>query len=715
MIYTNDFFALGSSYPNDNLVQLVDSFTLENVNFKKTSVWHTGVPMTPALADGIIYRQKGTDYYVDVDWLTNRTVYVKRFGAKGDGITNDVPAIKRMISFLPEKDFIVVFENAKYIQGDGTYPRYPLVNGVYSGNVDIGEEIFFSFENKSDFTIYGNGAVIKAHPNNAPIANARGFEFIRCQNFRVQDLNYDGSINTRKPDGGDNAMYNNQSGFKVSSSQRYELMNCRSDNTCMDGFIIVSDDIFENIDNWNEDGILRNCHADNNYRQGCSIVNSKRFKVLGGSYTNTGKTYGTLPKDGIDIEEGYNSLFGRGSNNTVIEGVLFENNLGDGLALHLGTHNASVSNCVFKNNSFAVAQDWEAMSRNNTIYNNNFYDSSIKLSGGGEHFYGNRIYLSPTFPFNFLMDNEYDHFANKKCRETLIYDNYLYRDPGKQSIGNVPGTLNIGESKDGVRIFKNTFINIASTGSFLYIHGPVDRKLEFYDNIFHNTEEFITNTSMNPANIYYTNYEGFFKKAYNNRIEIPGMPEMVSTAHRSTGDKLVKGFQLKRIPAGKYVDITFDRMSSNFEAAELYLKVTTRGYWFENDSTHVKEEIISISDVKPVSYSGTLNDFKKLPVSTGLYIKNDKATLTFSQSSSDAGINNLWNLDITIEVLGNYTDDFPMKISDYYDMNTQPPIISLPMTKSASQADSSALDLTALRNDFNNLLLKLRSSGVMQS
>lgn len=118
MIYTNDFFVTGSTYPNDSLVQLVDSFTNENVNFKKVTIWHDGTVMNPTKADGIIYRQKDNDYYADVDWLANRTVYVKRFGAVGDGVTNDAPAIRRMISFLPQKDFIVVFENAKYMQGE---------------------------------------------------------------------------------------------------------------------------------------------------------------------------------------------------------------------------------------------------------------------------------------------------------------------------------------------------------------------------------------------------------------------------------------------------------------------------------------------------------------------------------------------------------------------------------------------------------------------
>lgn len=716
MIYTEDFFATGSLYPNDSLVQLVDSYTNENVNFKKITVWYDGSSMNPTLADGIIYRKKGTDYYVDVDWLSNRTVYVKRFGAIGDGITNDAPAIIRMISFLPQKDFIIVFENDTYLQGDGTYDKYDIVDGKYSGTLEIGEEIFFSFKNKSDFIIYGNNAIVKAHPDNAPIVRARGFEFLQCNNFRVENLNYDGSKNTREPNGGDDSPFNNQSGFKISSSKKWEFVDCRSDNTCMDGFIITSDDIFATpiaLDNWNEDGILRNCHADNNYRQGCSIVNSKRVKILGGSYTNTGKTYGTLPKNGIDIEEVYVSVFGRGSSDAVIEGVTFADNLGDGLALHVGTHEATVNQCIFKKNSIYVASDEDGLSCNNTIYNNNFYDSNIRLSGGGEYFYGNKIFLSPSYSFSFILDNEFPHFLNKICRETRVYNNYIHRNAGNSSIGNVEGIINIGNYKDGIKFYNNTFINLASVDNFLYFHGSANRSIEFYDNTIHNTEAFIINTNMNPANIYYTNNEGFFKKAYNNKIEIEGMAPMVSVASRTKGEKLVKNFKFERIPSGKFVDITFDHITSDFEARDLYLKVTTSGYWFENNSTQLKSEMISLSDVKPITYTGTLDEFKKLPVSTGLYIKNNKATITFAQSDSD--VNTLWNLDIIIEVLGRYLDDFLVNISDYYDMNSQPMIIDLPVVKTLNQVNSSATDIITLQSDFNNLLLKLKNAGVMIS
>lgn len=192
------------------------------------------------------------------------------------------------------------------------------------------------------------------------------------------------------------------------------------------------------------------------------------------------------------------------------------------------------------------------------------------------------------------------------------------------------------------------------------------------------------------------------------------MDKMVSTAHRSKGDKFVKSFQLNKIGSGKYVDITFDNLASAFEARELYLKVTTKGYWYDIDSTQVKEEIISFLDVKPISYTGTPDDFKKLPVSTGIYIKNNKATLTFAQSSSDSA-NQFWALDIAIEVLGNYIDDFPVKISEPYDTNSQPIMINLPMIKSNNQVDSAATDVASLRSDFNSLLLKLKNAGLMQN
>lgn len=54
MIYANAFFTSGNSYPNENIVQLVDNYTHQAVTYKKIGT---------AVEDGVIYRKKDNDFY----------------------------------------------------------------------------------------------------------------------------------------------------------------------------------------------------------------------------------------------------------------------------------------------------------------------------------------------------------------------------------------------------------------------------------------------------------------------------------------------------------------------------------------------------------------------------------------------------------------------------------------------------------------------------
>ncbi|WP_080779532.1 right-handed parallel beta-helix repeat-containing protein [Chryseobacterium phocaeense] len=54
MIYANAFFTPGNSYPNDDIVQLVDNYTHQAVTYKKVGT---------AVEDGVIYRKKDNDFY----------------------------------------------------------------------------------------------------------------------------------------------------------------------------------------------------------------------------------------------------------------------------------------------------------------------------------------------------------------------------------------------------------------------------------------------------------------------------------------------------------------------------------------------------------------------------------------------------------------------------------------------------------------------------
>ncbi len=113
MIYTDDFFAMGSAYSNDYIVQLIDNNTYENVNFKKTTHWINNYQMDDSKVDGIIYRKKGNEYYVDSSILSGSEISAKRFGVKADGITDDSVALQNAVNFGIKTGWNVVLPAGK--------------------------------------------------------------------------------------------------------------------------------------------------------------------------------------------------------------------------------------------------------------------------------------------------------------------------------------------------------------------------------------------------------------------------------------------------------------------------------------------------------------------------------------------------------------------------------------------------------------------------
>ncbi|MFP3597395.1 hypothetical protein [Chryseobacterium sp. SIMBA_029] len=103
MIYTEDFFAQNSPYQNDDLVQLVDNLTKENVNYKKVTTWLDGtlihISNEANLIDGIIYRKKESDYYVNTLILSGSELNAGIFGVYADGVTDDSDALQKAFDF----------------------------------------------------------------------------------------------------------------------------------------------------------------------------------------------------------------------------------------------------------------------------------------------------------------------------------------------------------------------------------------------------------------------------------------------------------------------------------------------------------------------------------------------------------------------------------------------------------------------------------------
>ena len=325
--------------------------------------------------------------------IFNKTVEinVRDFGAKGDGVTDDSQAIRKAIESLPKSNWKLIFPPGTYVQGDGTNPHYTNANGSYGGDVLIGKPIYFEFNGMSNFAIEGYGATIIAHPENSCIVNNRGFSFIRCTNGEIKGLTYNGNIENRRPWGGDDSGYNNQCGFTTSACSYLTFEDCNAYGCVMDGFFIGADG--RTVADYSNHIKLIRCQSLRNYRQGLSVVNGHYGVLEDCVFAETGTIYGTSPKAGVDMEQGYTINYeDRGQKCWSIKRCTFRDNAGGGLVLHWGTHFATVDDCKFERNSLACYSDSEYRTRDNQITNCTFIDASISLGGGGVLFQKNRCY-----------------------------------------------------------------------------------------------------------------------------------------------------------------------------------------------------------------------------------------------------------------------------------------------------------------------------------
>lgn len=331
--------------------------------------------------DGGSYHELDNELFAEL--IINKNVFnVKLWGAKGDGIHDDASNIRACIAATPSSNFTFIFPTGIYLQGDGTNPRYPLDGqGHYSGPANIGTPIYFDFEDKDNFLIEGNNSVILSNVNNSCISNNRGFYFENCINGTIQNITYNGNIESRHPDGGDASPYNMQNAFTILNCRYLTFNECNAYGAVMDGFFIGStSSIAENYSYYIS---LVRCRSLYSYRQGLSVVKAHYGNIDDCEFSYTGTIYGTSPKAGIDLEEGY-SCEDRAQRGWIIRNSKFLSNKGSGCALHWGTHNALVDGCLFENGGGVFCPyDSNFKTVNNTVQNCIFKNAQVNMNGGG--------------------------------------------------------------------------------------------------------------------------------------------------------------------------------------------------------------------------------------------------------------------------------------------------------------------------------------------
>ncbi|WP_142783343.1 hypothetical protein [Changchengzhania lutea] len=425
--------------------------------------------------NAVYFDQSGTitgeclDKIVYIEWfgpnknehLVDNTVYP----ATLNGALSDHKAVQNAMSVTPLTGGIIsVPPKARMMQGDGTNPDYGYTTNPFLGISDgdftdvvpdsgsnyVGELQGFEFSNYTNLTILGNGATIKANPNQTNVLDNRGFAFSYCDNLVVKDLTYDGNIFQRNMYMTGVSSKNSQHGFAIKSCKNPQFENVTAQYCVMDGFVLgTSSGVDAGLG-----GSFKNCKALYNYRTGLANVGhsditfydcefSHTGKVLGmheafqiqpahqytiyslgdtnwtsigasgtptvgetfistGVGSGTGLAYGRYmthsTSSGVDMESSNSSIVdkaNRGQWNVSFIRVTFDSNFGGGLQDHWGSINTTVRDCIFINDGYYSPQDSvEETTGNATIVDNKFYNGTIDARAGGAHITGNKMYFT---------------------------------------------------------------------------------------------------------------------------------------------------------------------------------------------------------------------------------------------------------------------------------------------------------------------------------
>ncbi|MEY8733670.1 glycosyl hydrolase family 28-related protein [Peribacillus frigoritolerans] len=418
-------------------------------------------------------------------------INVKSFGAKGDGVTDDLVAIRNAIATWKEKGGTLIFPPGVYMQGDGIknkkpsgynqngiyndgtgdYPRYDPIDGVAYpyyvknnvkypiGDFAIGEDLTILLDGIQNAEIIGYGATIKAHTSNSCIKNNAGLVFTNCENLTSRGLTYDGSISERQPFLSDTGNFNEQDGISLRSNCTNLVFEDVTSTKCvMDGWQLHSMTL--------KDITLRNCKGIANYRQGVTIGVADNVLIEGGVYADQGTIYGILPMSGIDLEPETGL-----AENVTIRKAKFYGNIGHGIGFTKKSVNSTVEDCYFNGNMLYEGYD---NVKNNNFRKNRFINASLDSYGGGTYIDDNIFEFSNvtgTYYTSILSDDTSNYYKLGLCRKGRVSGNSIVCDlTGISDAVNVLGVMpNLGADINDIT--NNTLINSFSKNSTAVVGG----------------------------------------------------------------------------------------------------------------------------------------------------------------------------------------------------------------------------------------------------
>lgn len=281
-----------------------------------------GIGGTLSFSGSTFNGTSGTGRFIAVD---QSKIIPSRFGVVG--AADDTNTLLRCVNALADGATIFLDKNQTYLLDD---------NGAAYATL--------TFSGLSNIQIEGNGATIKAKNGMSADNGTNLLYFVTCDHVMIRNLIVDGNRDNRSPSG-EKTTYN----LNFEDCDYFTLENVASINSCIDGFYLNSTDI-DDPTTYCTNFVMTNCHANNNWRQGMSIINAYNVSVIGGEFTNTN---GTAPQAGIDIEaNSATSTSGEKVNKSIhIKGARFYGNAGTGIVCSAQNQaGITIEGCEFYDN-----------------------------------------------------------------------------------------------------------------------------------------------------------------------------------------------------------------------------------------------------------------------------------------------------------------------------------------------------------------------------
>ncbi|MDD9270472.1 right-handed parallel beta-helix repeat-containing protein [Paenibacillus sp. GCM10023248] len=264
------------------------------------------------------------------------TIVLSWFGAVGDGTTVETQALQNALNAAAGKRLYIPKQRSGY---------------YLSGQLIVPSDIVIEFE---------PGTVIQAIDTLKRVAPYE--RLIRIKNAKhVQIIGNGATLRMNKAafSSGEQAHI-----FDISGSENVVIEGIQANDSGGDGFYIGN---YEASQPYCKDIVLRHCTANNNRRQGLSVISVDGLLVENCRFTNT---TGTAPKSGVDIEPNNNS------GQDVLKKIRFvdcvaEGNVGRGFLVTL--HRMTAANervditfehCRTKGNSFGSSVNYGAEGAN---------------------------------------------------------------------------------------------------------------------------------------------------------------------------------------------------------------------------------------------------------------------------------------------------------------------------------------------------------------